>query len=312
MREKWDDIINNPTKFALSSIVSAFTIFMDKPYYDLMKLTKIFIDKMKLRGAGRSNSLMGMQDILYNISNEQIRDKLWIELIKDYIDNSWSEKGILEITTDYLQFIEKSKIPTDYLKKAQNKMIEEILLRATSRDQKKNENDEEYEKIMAKYKQDSIDAFRDLLKKSQKLDKNYLWQKIKEVGPDYFAKIYYQDFGDKHPWERESKVAPDKLDVYNLSVWMKHKVETFSKSEFVGMLNRIDEEAKDYLRGFLWHDYEHNVYFILDAEMKPIDKDYKGMPFPGQFEIMKNWKQLKVLAAVWGPIFADFGIITNE
>ena len=92
----------------------------------------------------------------------------------------------------------------------------------------------------------------------------------------------------------------------------------FENEDFQNILKKANERARQYLRNFLYSGqwtislkWTRSIYFILDAEMKPMDQNYKEIAWPNGFYPFRDWQSVEPLAKVWGPIFAEFDLVPN-
>ena len=136
--------------------------FYWEPYFDKDKIGNYIADTL----FGVSDSLIRIQDIIQRGTGERVENALMTYVIKRYID-VYSDKMD---NLDYLNYIElyKYNIPENYIRKAQMKLIQDIIDWANSGD---------YEKW-----QQSKNMFIDLYLLAKRFNKTLLYRFTKAFG----------------------------------------------------------------------------------------------------------------------------------
>ena len=79
-------------------------------------------------------------------------------------------------------------------------------------------------------------------------------------------------------------------DIYDIAEWIQIKKDTFklfTRDQFLKLINTANEQAKEYLRTFLYRG-DGGELFMLDSEMQPMNEHYKKMAFPDKFQVFND------------------------
>lgn len=151
----------------------------------------------------------------------------------------------------------------------------------------------------------------------------------KRMGADFYAKLKSKVLaptsyaGEDHRPKRLNDLRnKEKLTVFDVAELLYNDGRgngIFTSAEFQNMLNKSDDKAKNYLRSFLyWSMNKDGVWlrsgaFMLDDEYKPMNIEYKNIPFPANFYAVKDWSATLTPKEQqeWAKIFADFKVPAN-
>jgi hypothetical protein len=254
-------------------------------------------------------SSRGLDGWLYDV--EAGFGNKWYVPIRNYILQRAIEDTSLDETLQfnpefYVQY-ENSEVPGDLLRRAQIRIVKII------RELFNSENDE-------KVARDWIDR---LIYKSQKFSQKFLVDLTKHYGVNAYLDTMDQAMRGPNKLKPEhffwgTILEKPKLDIFDVAQIFNHIGYDVSNEQMQQILEKATDRAKEYMRGLLYGDNNYSSkddtgeFFILDAEMQPINKNYKQRPWPQQIGVFKPSKILqRPDLQEWRQIFQDFEIVTQ-
>lgn len=154
-------------------------------------------------------------------------------------------------------------------------------------------------------------ALAQLFQKSTKFPKNLLEGLFKRFGLENYIGLI------STPEHYQTALNRDIITKWDAAIIIRNSDQYFIKDTFLDILNKCDGEAKEYFRGFIYADSNFrdfvntDEYFMLSEDMTPMDRNLKQKAWPGGFFIHKLSHTPDKIQKMWGPIFADFGILTH-
>lgn len=255
--------------------------FRRQPYFDKDKVFIVYADKV----IGHMANFDAMRDYLSDNDDD---------LVEYVIDRFLDLPDTILNDEEYLRLEVSGFLKDNYVRKAQEKVVKYIL----SQDRVEHSH----------YGTDVADDLGNLWRHSKKFDKKFLERLIKHFGPETYAEVMANEMQpDKQFRDTLNKKT---LNIYDIASLLKTLDRGhFRKDEFISMLKKADDRAKEYLRTFLYNGGGEN-YFMLDEEMKPIDKEYKQISIPSLIRPIFNWRDLsQARQKQWHQIFNEFQII---
>lgn len=161
---------------------------------------------------------------------------------------------------------------------------------------------------------DSLRSLNDLFKKSTKFPKNLLEGLFKRFGLENYTRLIFT------PEHYQAALKKDMITKWEAALIIRNSASEYNyfiTDTFLDILNKCDVGAKEYFRGFIYCDASFkdfatsNEYFMLSEDMTPMDLNLKQIAWPGGFLIQRLSSVPEEVQKVWGPIFANFGILTH-
>ncbi len=284
---EYDKYVSNLPTLDVEDIVDGINKFYHKSYFDYNMFIKE-LSKQLFAWFNDPIMILNYTDRAIVIK-ENIKQIIIQDVLEFYLDNS--DKKLTG--SAYLSVFEKDYLSKRILRKAQHKIIQSII------------NMQKENKLV-----ESMSLLNNLLKNSVKLDKSLLWKLAKHFGPEYYGELSNLPHGILKPVKIPDFNDKKVIDMYDVSEWLwsfRISSQRWNKNDFLKLLEKSNDEAKQYLRTFLYIGTDDK--FILSEDMKPMNKNYQSIPFPDQFYIMYGWQDVEPIKKVWEPIFDEFKII---
>ena len=186
-------------------------------------------------------------------------------------------------------------IPPALLRKAQNRIIKIII------------EDIQGDNII--HRNHAINKLSKLVEHSTTLSSNFLINLSKHLGMDVYLEVSRQT--QPRP-PNQHKLT---YSVFDVAYYMSESFG-FSKERFQEILNKADEKAREYMRGFVYSEYKNNavtmhptLYFMLDAEMQPLNIDNRGDEWPPTFYAYHLSELTGKAHEAWAQMFSEFQVI---
>lgn len=285
-----------PTK-TLKEVGSFIWMWYSEPIFEFDKVMTILAEKMLEKHPNYYNVVQNYVELVGTIYLSW-HQKIDAFVAKYYIDHA-TEINI--VSYKVLEGI--ILLPPEYLRKAQAAILKKI--------------SDDFNSEHSVYNSNAIAELEGLYNTSTKFPKSFLEQFAKHLGPEVYAMLMRNTQRTNHTYVNEMKRIHDKEklslhDIVELVVMV-----AYGKNEFTGpmlqdWLTRTDQRGKDYLRSFLYtvELYRENFRFMLDDEYKPINDDYKNIPWPSGKFYIATWSNMPEEEQIkWGKIFADFKVV---
>lgn len=295
---EYDFLTANLPSISIENIINGINKFSTKEYFDLTPFSQE-LPKKVMRSMNSTTMILEYLKRALKCEND-IKQKIIEDVSEFYLDNLEDFP-----INEYLNVFEKYDLPERILRKAQHKIIQSIIT------MQKDDNDNNVRQSMI--------LLHKLIEKSTKFDKSFLYQLAKHFGPDYYGELIHLPSGILHGTIKPL-LTPDfskkkSINVYDVSEWLwayRDSWQVWNKNDFIELINKSNNEAKQYLRSFLYAYGSGPVnYFILSEDMKPMNAEYQTISFPEQFYILYGWQDIDPIREVWQPIFDEFNIIPH-
>lgn len=276
-------------------ILIGMDYFWDDPYFNF----KLVFDALMHNLFSFTKRLPSVFTALEGTLDPWKTKRLKTETIKYYLDHFADEMG----TDYYMNYIETDNdLSNEYLRKAQLSLVNWIYENASQ------------------YFDSTVKLLTTLLKESKKFNKDFLLRLAKHLGPEFYAEVVSQYYPFKAQETNTYRPLSDRdvellkketLNIYDIAEWLElqnKKHLLIHKGEFEKILIKVNNDAKDYLRKFLYRS-DDGQFFILDEEMRPMNKNYQSIQFPTKFQVFRDWQSIEPLRDAWRPIFEEFHII---
>lgn len=270
-------------------------------YYEIPKFIKRYEDTEWFKPEDFINDLYKHWNIDYTprtLIQAGVNKKTVIAIMNAMVD--WFLKNTEELYVELYLHIESVRefISPELMNKAMKKVVLELV-----RSKRLNSEDEVL--------QDWVHLYRN----TKKFSETFLEEFAKRLGVDFYVKAMKRV--NRFVRQRKDILDKDKWSVYDIGVFFNEpEVLTgryggngaFDQANIELMIHKADQEAKEYMRGFLYMDKAGDL-FILDNEMQPMNNLYKKEPWPKYFVPVRLGKISKYLQGVWQEIFDAFEII---
>lgn len=288
-KEDYDEFVHELPHHTLSQIIDVIGVYHNKEYFKLSTfLLQIALSRI---GYGILETVKELQK--HNIPEPIIRE------IATYIADKILESDSFD-KNDYF-FIEKvaNWIPRETLAKAQKKIIMK-LISAFQNDMKRLEQGPVF------YNYRSAEGlWFDLYSMSTTLPKEWLVELAKRFGVDFYS------YTNAHIVEEQKKYylnEKEKLNIYDVASLL---YRSLTSDEMKEIINKADKEAFEYMRRFLYSDFDFvkNDY-MLDENGKLMDDNYKTVDWPPlvKAETVKSITNQDIKDK-WMKIFEEFNVI---
>lgn len=154
-----------------------------------------------------------------------------------------------------------------------------------------------------------------LMKDSNLFSKEFLWKLAKRFGVDVYSALKKMEPGKI--FDKRQIFRKKELDEFDIAELYSH-TKTLTIKEFLDLILKANERATEYIRGFVYSGKDTQNPFILSAEMKPMNDEYKEVKWPNIVEIHTAEEMDELDADYLGPgmskhfwkeLLGEFGVI---
>ena len=290
-KEDYDTFVSEIDNHYQSQIITIISEYQNKPYFKLEDF---------LNALNTENVSM----LLYNLKNNypKIKEEI-IKKIMTYCAEHMVKGGMSAAVYIHLEDI-KDYIPQDILIKAQRKVIFNLMFainRARLWDRRG-----DYMRVSG-----AMDAARKgwqiLYNQSKTFPKAWLEELAKVFGVDFYVDAFGDSFNK--PENQINKIKnQDKLTIHDIALLYKYE-GSFRRQEFIDMIDKSDDEAKQYMRSWLYTDYGGKRRFMLDDEMKPMNDMYKTVEWGGLIVPIHLYSLYSEDQKKWHDIFDAYKLV---
>lgn len=297
-------IQNSPTQQNILDFITAYHSSSVFKIDDIIKL----IDKLNIHDP---TDILDFYSDLTGYSSRSLADELGKHMLDNFIARGQIQdlSGLRDIMIVYSAIMKKINI-NGYLEKIAKKLVLHFIRL------ERNDHDELVREIKDLWMNLSNEYYHNILSRT------FLRELAKRFGVDVYLNTT-SDYDWPDIYNEFLKIYDkDVLNIYDVAAMIKHidgheagyvgQNGFFSIQEFKTILNKADEQAKEYLRGFLY-TYGmggQNWLFMLDEAMQPMDRHYKSISWPDNIKPvhLMIYVQGKIQKE-WSEIFAEFKII---
>lgn len=223
---------------------------------------------------------------------------------------------------EYLRY-EKDYVPANLLRKAQMLLIKTWMEDFKDAEEEQEDAPNEHvEGAFNEVKKDIARLIGELMDQSKKLSPQFLMNLAKHFGVETYIGALNESRG-LHGAKTENK---EKYSKYDIAYLFSSYIRSINKDRFLQIINKATDQAKEYMRGYLYEDTNHmgdpSALFMLSEDMTPMNIDYKAIswpegiriltldelkPYPG-FTLPPDKEQIRNR---WAQIFQEFHIIPS-
>ena len=279
--------------YSLDDIYAIFVNFGDKAYFKL--------DDFLPRIYELCRDSLYLKDDIWWIKKYMGTKRIDSSKIVDYVLRRFVDDPSVDMQVADYEIYEEHEVPSDLLRKAQNKIIKTIIARSKD-DSRIAENE-------------MVNAITYLLKASKHFSKNFLLNLAKHLGIDIYKRVREET---RELGEVETLKKKEKLNVFEVAEILTYNAMT--SKEMIDLIRKADDKAKEYMRRFLYKPTDGSIFisdninslFILDDELKPMDINYNNINWPNNIIAEQPSIYLSSepeLLAKWRKIFEEFKVI---
>ena len=302
IKKQYDDFIaglssSHATIPTLTQIIRFINNFHDLPYFKIEALEEA-IYNIHLTFTVGDNKYATLYMMNKTLLSEGMPKSIASQIMSYVVRRLLNEYKMRE-AEDYIELERiRGDVAADVMEEAQRKIVLHLIHLYRNGDDKA--------------QQQLQDDWLELRRKSVRFPGQWLEELAKKFGPDFYATVMgFQDAlianKDRINALRDKKEV---LDINDIALLF-GKWREFTNEQFQSIMKRATDEAKEYMRRFLWSEnsYEDH-YFILDAEMMPIDINYKNISWPDYIRAYKlSQEKPGPEKEAWQNLFNEFQVI---
>lgn len=310
IKKQYDDFIaslstSSATIPTLTQIMRFINNFHDLPYFKVEDLEEAVYNLYIQFTSGNDNKYATLYTMNRTLRSEGSPKAITSHLMSYIVRRLLNEYKLKE-AKEYIDLERvRGEISVDVMEEAQRRIILHLLRLSRSDD--------------ADAQQQLHDDWLELRRNSAKFPSQWLDELSKKFGPDFYATVMsFQDAlianRDRISNLRDKKEV---LDIYDVA-YLLGKHREFTGEQMQSIIQRATDEAKKYMRRFLWSDrYIDNVnefwkapHFMLDEEMMPMDLNYKNINWPEHIRAYRLSQEITgPEKEAWSKLFNEFQVI---